>query len=177
MTITPVQTIKAADTGTTGTTTGSTSTSTSALPQQTLGQNDFLKLLSVQFQQQDPLKPTDDTAFIAQMAQFTSLAQTSSINTQVTSLNSSQQNAAASNLLGRDVTIKNSDGTSISGVVSSVDISGSTPQLTVNGLAYPLTSVVTVQTADPSATPVTTTPSATTPADPTATAVTAVSTH
>jgi flagellar hook assembly protein FlgD len=30
----------------------------SRIPQQALGQEDFLKLLSVQFQSQDPMKPT-----------------------------------------------------------------------------------------------------------------------
>ena len=39
-------------------------------PSQTLGQADFLQLLSTQFQNQDPMKPMDDTAFIAQMATF-----------------------------------------------------------------------------------------------------------
>ena len=35
-----------------------------------LGQDDFLKLMTVQLQNQDPFKPMDDGQFIAQMAQF-----------------------------------------------------------------------------------------------------------
>lgn len=39
-----------------------------------LGQADFLKLLTVQMQQQDPFNPVDNTQMLAQMAQFSSLA-------------------------------------------------------------------------------------------------------
>jgi flagellar hook assembly protein FlgD len=38
-----------------------------------LGKNTFLQLLVTQLQHQDPLQPTDNTEFIAQLAQFTSL--------------------------------------------------------------------------------------------------------
>lgn len=43
---------------------------------QTLGQADFLKLLTTQLSQQDPLAPTDNQAMLAQMAQFSALAAT-----------------------------------------------------------------------------------------------------
>ena len=38
-----------------------------------LGQADFLKLLTVQLQQQDPFEPVDNKEMLAQMAQFSSL--------------------------------------------------------------------------------------------------------
>ena len=41
---------------------------------QTLGQNDFLKLLTAQLKNQDPFAPVDNTQMVAQMAQFSSLA-------------------------------------------------------------------------------------------------------
>ena len=39
-----------------------------------LGQGDFLKLMTVQLQQQDPFSPVDQKEMLAQMAQFSSLA-------------------------------------------------------------------------------------------------------
>jgi flagellar basal-body rod modification protein FlgD len=41
-----------------------------------LGSGDFLKLMTVQMQQQDPLSPVDQKEMLAQMAQFSSLAGT-----------------------------------------------------------------------------------------------------
>jgi len=41
---------------------------------QTLGQADFLKLMTAQLQNQDPFNPVDNTQMVAQMAQFSSLS-------------------------------------------------------------------------------------------------------
>ena len=43
---------------------------------QTLGQADFLRLLTTQLTMQDPLAPTDNKEMLAQMAQFSALAAT-----------------------------------------------------------------------------------------------------
>lgn len=45
-----------------------------------LGQADFLRLLTVQVQQQDPFEPVDNKEMLAQMAQFSSLAGTAETN-------------------------------------------------------------------------------------------------
>ncbi len=113
----------------------------------TLGVDDFMKLLATQFQQQDPLKPMDDTAFIAQTAQFTSLQQTSTLVQQLTQLSASQNLTAANSYLGRQVTVDDSQGRTSVGVVNAVDSSGSTPQLILNGKSYPLSAVVRVEPA------------------------------
>ena len=47
---------------------------TSAAAGQTLGQADFLKLMTAQMNNQDPFNPVDNTQMVAQMAQFSSLA-------------------------------------------------------------------------------------------------------
>lgn len=45
-----------------------------------LGQGDFLKLLTVQMQQQDPFEPVDNKDMLAQMAQFSALAGSAETN-------------------------------------------------------------------------------------------------
>ena len=46
----------------------------------TLGQADFLRMLTVQIQQQDPCDPVDNKEMLAQMAQFSSLAGINDVN-------------------------------------------------------------------------------------------------
>ena len=55
-------------------------TSTSGRGMDALGQGDFLRLLTVQMQQQDPFDPVDNKEMLAQMAQFSSLAGVSETN-------------------------------------------------------------------------------------------------
>ena len=76
-----------------------------------LGKQDFLNLLVTQLRYQNPLDPVKDTDFVAQLAQFSSLEQLSSINT---SLDNSTQlnyvlsqtiaNTMATTLIGKEVT-------------------------------------------------------------------------
>jgi flagellar basal-body rod modification protein FlgD len=54
---------------------GSAATPTvSTAASQTLGQADFLKLMTAQLRNQDPFNPVDNTQMVAQMAQFSSLS-------------------------------------------------------------------------------------------------------
>jgi flagellar basal-body rod modification protein FlgD len=118
-----------------------------ASPQSTLTTQDFLQLLSTQLQNQDPLQPMDDTAYLAEMAQFTSLQQVNTLSNTVSVMSSSQQQLAAVSYIGANVTMNNGNNGTVSGQVTSVDTSGSTPQLQVNGTYYPLTSLLSVAPA------------------------------
>lgn len=110
----------------------------------TLGQDDFLKLLAVQFQSQDPMKPMEDSAFIAQMAQFSSLEQTQTLTQQMTQLRANQDLATANSYIGRQVTVDSGegDGTTVTGNVTAVDVTGSAPRIIVNGQSYNLSAVL-----------------------------------
>jgi flagellar basal-body rod modification protein FlgD len=85
-----------------------TRSATTAGATQTLGENDFLKLLTAQMQAQDPLNPMDSANFAAQLAQFSSVEQLTNINTKLTNMAASQaslQNTMASDLIGKKVTV------------------------------------------------------------------------
>jgi flagellar basal-body rod modification protein FlgD len=100
----------------------------------TLGKEAFLQLLVTQMQYQDPLNPQDDTQFISQLAQFSSLEQ-------MQNLNEAFSNSSALGLVGRTVKITNADASGsthdITGVVDYVtrDSKGKT-YVTVNGNSY-----------------------------------------
>ena len=64
-----------------------------------LGKDDFLKILVTQLQNQDPTNPLNDKDFIAQMAQFSALEQMYNLNTTF-------QASQAMGLLGRPVEAK-----------------------------------------------------------------------
>lgn len=115
----------------------------------TLGSDDFMKLLAVQFQSQDPMKPMEDTAFIAQMAQFSALDQSSSLVKEMALLRSDQQNLTASGMLGRNVTVEDADGLPVSGQVTAIENSSDGPVLMIDGVRYPLSSVQRVEYTPP----------------------------
>jgi flagellar basal-body rod modification protein FlgD len=115
------------------------------IPQKTLGQNDFLKLITVQLTKQDPMKPMEDTAFIAQMAQFTSLEQTNNLVKQFGLMRSSSELASASSLIGTQVTVKQQDGSTVTGLVEAVDTTGATPRLVMGGGLYPFSQLQRVE--------------------------------
>jgi flagellar basal-body rod modification protein FlgD len=117
-------------------------TQTVRVPKQVLGQEDFLKLLSVQFQKQDPMKPMEDTAFIAQMAQFSSLEQAQNLTAQMTQMRTNQDLVTANSYLGREVTVDAGKGEFVKGNVEGIEIAGGIPRLTIGGLTYPLSSVL-----------------------------------
>ena len=62
-----------------------------------LGRDAFLKLLVTQLQHQDPTKPIDDTSFIAQLAQFSSLEKLTEIADAVKSMGQPSTTAASTN--------------------------------------------------------------------------------
>ncbi|MGA2175609.1 MAG: flagellar hook capping FlgD N-terminal domain-containing protein [Verrucomicrobiota bacterium] len=110
----------------------------SVLPSQSLNQADFLKLLVTQMSSQDPLNPQSDTAFAAQLAQFSALQSSQNMEGDL-------QTLQADSLIGQTVTLTPSTGAAqVSGVVSSVQIASGTPEIVVNGQTYTLSQVAAV---------------------------------
>lgn len=73
---------------------------------QTLGKDAFLQLLVTQMQHQNPLDPQDNSEFVAQLAQFSSLEGITSLNDSVNAITGamgSSQALQASGLVGRSV--------------------------------------------------------------------------
>ncbi|WP_418790239.1 flagellar hook assembly protein FlgD [Phosphitispora sp. TUW77] len=88
----------------------STESSMSSTINKTLGKDDFLNLMITQLKYQDPLEPTSNEDFIAQLAQFSSLEQMANMNKGFEDLAEVQESmlrestiAQAINLIGKTV--------------------------------------------------------------------------
>ena len=103
-----------------------------------LGKNEFLKLLITQLQNQDPMNPTDNTQFITQLAQFSSLEQQSNLNTSFENLSSYMMMNQATGLIGKTVVIEDDYLGTFTGEVEKVVFSDGEAAIVVNGQEYSL---------------------------------------
>jgi flagellar basal-body rod modification protein FlgD len=101
---------------------------------QSLGKDDFLKLLITQLTYQDPTSPMEDKEFIAQMAQFSSLEQMTSMAQDFSRLAAIISGQEASSSLGKNVEIVEGDRV-VQGTVKAITRGGS-PEVMVNGNYY-----------------------------------------
>lgn len=109
---------------------------------QDLGKDDFLTLLITQLQNQDPTSPMENSEFIAQMAQFSSLEQMTNMSTEFSKLASMMSNSEAVSAIGQVVEVNAGDST-IQGVVEAAT-RGTNPQVKVNGSYYSMDQINTI---------------------------------
>lgn len=90
----------------------------------------LLKIILTQLTYQDPLKPVDNFEFVSQLAQFSQLQQSQTLNDQVTNLLAAQSATQATSLLGRTIDVQTQSGL-ISGVVKTVSFSTGEPKVSI----------------------------------------------
>lgn len=88
----------------------------------TLDYNNFLELLVAQLKNQDPTNPSDPTAFVSQLASFSSVEQQVNTNSKLDALLTQSELSQGASIIGRTVT--SADG-SVSGNVAAVEITSS----------------------------------------------------
>lgn len=139
----PVSYLTSDRTASTSSTSGSTPTDKTQLDNA-----GFLKLLIAQLDNQDPSSPTDSTTILTQTTQ---LAQMQTLQEQISTAQESfalQMREAAASFVGRQVTWTDADGKGQTGVVASVDYTGSVPMLKVGGTDVALDAVQTLAPAN-----------------------------
>ncbi|MFT6330252.1 MAG: flagellar basal-body rod modification protein FlgD [Bermanella sp.] len=102
-----------------------------------LGQTAFLELMITQMENQDPLSPQENSEFIAQLAQFSSVEGLERLNTNFDSFTSSfisNQALQASSLVGRSVSVPSSEAELAEGgiVGGTIDLPASTTDMSMN---------------------------------------------
>lgn len=107
-----------------------------------LGKDAFLQLLVAQMRYQDPLSPSSDTEWIAQMASFSSLEQMQALNQTIS-------NSQSFSLLGQQVVVKVSEESAktIEGTVDFVTMKNGSAYLSIDGKLYDASLVLEVKDA------------------------------
>jgi flagellar basal-body rod modification protein FlgD len=123
-------------TGNADTITGSTNGSVTN-SKNSLGKDDFLKLMVAQMSNMDPLSQdsSDPSKSTEQMTQFSILEQLTNLNTGLTSLATQGSTAQTVALIGHNVTYTDDNGTPATGKVESVQTAGGKNSLTIDGKA------------------------------------------
>lgn len=102
-----------------------------------LGQSAFLELMITQMENQDPLSPQENSEFIAQLAQFSSVEGLERLNSNFDSFTSSfisNQALQASSLVGRSVSVPSGKAQLVEGGVVGgiIDLPASTTDMSMN---------------------------------------------
>lgn len=127
-----------------------------------LTQDDFLRLLTVQLQNQDPMEPMKDTEFVSQLANFTALQQTTDMSKTLALLAGTMQQTGSVAYLGKEVTLKDDKGQEVKGIVTQVGIDDDMAYVMVNGKKYNAFSITSVNNPTTPTTPTTNPPVVTT---------------
>lgn len=123
-------------------------------PKHVLGKNDFLKLLLVELQNQDPLSPINEKEMIAQLTQFTTLEQLIEIGDSLQSIAGiarENQLLQYSNFIGKTVSWEKYDPATEevdggSGKIVSIEFSESSPLFTLeDGTALSVDHIVEIR--------------------------------
>lgn len=114
-----------------------------------LGKDDFLKILITQLKYQDPSQPLQDKEFIAQMAQFTSVEQLSNMAGEMKLLR--QSLGITSDLIGKTVSWLSKDSSGIStektGKVDSITFKDGNQFINVGGEAITVSQLTKIANA------------------------------
>ena len=122
-------------------------TQQSRSPTKLLNQDDFLKLLVTQLANQDPMSPQADTAFVAQMAQFTALEQAKGMTADIAQMRAQQKILQAMSLLDREVVVQSGKTGVASGIVKGFEMEGQDPKLMIGAEKYDLDDILSIRLA------------------------------
>jgi flagellar basal-body rod modification protein FlgD len=83
-------------------------------------QMDYMKLLTTQLQNQNPLEPLDNNEMALQLAQFSQLQQLESMNASFAKVLSTTERNYANSLIGKEISFASEDETGTSGITSAI---------------------------------------------------------
>ena len=120
-----------------GLSTVASTSAAAAKDRETLGQDEFLELMTTQLKNQDPMEPMDNGEFLAQIAQFGTVNGVTELNDSFNSFASTMQSSQAlqaSSLIGRQVLVENDEAylSTENGMVGGAELDFSAEDVAVN---------------------------------------------
>jgi flagellar basal-body rod modification protein FlgD len=106
---------------------------------------DFLNMLIVELQNQDPLDPTDSTEILQQTGIMSQITSTTTLTDTLNALQTSDSISSASSLIGKTIAGTDANSNAVDGVVSSISISDGSVTATVGDSTVPLDNITSVQ--------------------------------
>ena len=115
-----------------------------------LGYDEFLKLLTAEMQYQDPLEPTSNTDYVAQMATFSQLEATLSMKESLGKSSDNTIKSMANQLVGQEVVVKDDESKTgyADGIVDYVMYEDGEIYISVNDKLYSIDKLDTISTKD-----------------------------
>ena len=113
---------------------------TPAMATPTVSKDEFLKLFVAQLKNQSPMDPLKGHEFIAQLAQFSSVEQLTSLNASFADTMKFQQLTGGSEFIGKKATYVDADGNS-EGVISGAMIQGDSISVVIGNKEIPIANV------------------------------------
>ncbi len=114
------------------------------VPERELGKNAFFQILAAQLQFQDPLSGGDNTQYIAQLAQFSSLEQMQNLNSSIQAMMQFQHAQYGSQLIGKNVKLIHGDEI-IEGIVDRVRLTNGEISILIGDQAYQLNQILEIE--------------------------------
>jgi flagellar basal-body rod modification protein FlgD len=121
-----------------------TSSSASRIPSKQLTPDDYLKLIVSEMSQQDPLKPSDSSKVAEQVMNMGNFQSLQTMTTDMAALKVQQGQLLGYQMVGKEVDMRNAVGGTDRGIVQSVRELEGDYLLTVNGIEYKMSSLLSV---------------------------------
>ncbi len=108
----------------------------------TASSDDFLKLLTTQLRYQNPLDPVNDSQFVSQLSQISTVEGIQKLNSNMSELLLMQSLSQGANLIGKKISYdSDGKGTLVQGTVQSVQVNAGRVSLQVSGKAVNMSQI------------------------------------
>ncbi len=110
-----------------------------------LTMSDFIKMMTAELQNQDPMDPMSNTEMLAQIGQMRQITSNDKLTTSIEAMSAGQTLATASSMIGKTITGQNTADEKITGVVDKVNIEAGSIKLYVGSSIVNIGSVTEIK--------------------------------